>query len=523
MAGRDFADELEENGPEAVRAAGEAAEPIAAPAEDAAEPTPKRKRKSRTKRDLLLTALGPDLELWHDDEDRPYASVVIDGHREHWAMDSDRFPLAVTSTYYKAHSSTLSAQALNDALRFLRAEAVCNGPQHPVYQRVGAAGGKLYHDLGNDSWQAMEIDGDGWRLVDNPPVRFVRTRGMLALPAAERDDRGLDELRAFVNVPDDDAFKLIVAWLIAALRPEGPYPILLVDGEQESGKSTATLFLRRLIDPKKSMLRGAPKDLTDLYVAAANSRVLSFDNLSGLDNATSDAICRLSTGGGFATRQLYTTFGEATFDGMRPVIANGIPNLATRPDLASRALTITLQAIPDEQRRDEDQVRADFEAALPRLLGALYDGASAGLRNLAKVQLDGVPRLAAFVKWITAAEPGLGWEDKSFITAYAGNRRDAVALSVESSPVGRALLALMQHRGEPWQGSPSECLDALESHAAERDTKSKSWPSGVPALGTALRRLRSDFRKYGIELSLDNREGKARNRFYVFSRVETPA
>ena len=98
---------------------------------------------------------------------------------------------------------------------------------------------------------------------------------------------------------------------------------------------------RRLIDPNKSDLRSPPKNETDLFIQAMNGRVLGYDNLSGLSPWLSDALCRISTGGGMSTRQLYTNAGEVIFDGTRPVVLNGIEEIATRSDLMDRAVILS--------------------------------------------------------------------------------------------------------------------------------------------------------------------------------------
>jgi hypothetical protein len=40
--------------------------------------------------------------------------------------------------------------------------------------------GSIYLDLCNDDWQAVQITPQGWGIVDDPPIRFRRSRGMLA-------------------------------------------------------------------------------------------------------------------------------------------------------------------------------------------------------------------------------------------------------------------------------------------------------------------------------------------------------
>jgi hypothetical protein len=79
-----------------------------------------------------------------------------------------------------------------------------------------------------------------------------------------------------------------------------------------------------------------------LFIAASNGHVLAFDNLSGLPPWLSDTLCRLTSGGAFSTRRPFTDQDEILFALARPVILNGIEDVITRPDLADRAILLTL-------------------------------------------------------------------------------------------------------------------------------------------------------------------------------------
>ena len=238
---------------------------------------------------------------------------------------------------------------------------------------------------------------------------------MRALPAPEAGCL-IEELRQFfVNVKSDDDFMLVVAWLVAALRPQGPFPILVVSGEAGTGKSVFSRMLRSLVDPSAAPIRAVPRDERDLVVSASNSWVLAFDNLSSVPAWLADALCRLATGSGFATRMLHTDRDEMIFEAARPVIINGITHLTDRADLADRSVTIHLRAIPDAERRPEDELLAEFEAARPRILGALLDAVSRALANIATVRLDRAPRMADFASGSPPPSPAWAGSPAPFL------------------------------------------------------------------------------------------------------------
>jgi hypothetical protein len=308
----------------------------------------------------------------------------------------------------------------------------------------------------------------------------------------------IEELRPFLNVRSDADFVLAVSWVLGALRNRGPYPVLVLAGEQGSAKSTLSAILRALIDPSAAPLRALPREDRDFFVAAYNNHVLAFDNVSGLPGWISDTLCRLSTGGGFSVRQLYTDSDEVLFDATRPQILNGIEDVVNRPDLADRAVFLILEPISEDQRRPEAELWADFEASRPRILGALLDAVSHGLRQLPTTQLAAHPRMADFAIWASACETAL-WPRRTFEAAYNNNRDEAIAGVIENDPVACAVRSFMETRTQ-WQGTPTQLLAELEAIAGERTIRGKTWPKASNVLSGRLRRLATILRKVGIDV-----------------------
>lgn len=308
-----------------------------------------------------------------------------------------------------------------------------------------------------------------------------------------------------MNLQGDENFVLLTAWLVAALKPTGPYPILAITGEQGSAKSTTSRMVRSIVDPSTAPLRTLPREERDLAIAARNSWCLAFDNLSGLPTWISDALCRLATGGGFATRALYTDDDEVIFEAQRPVLMNGIDDLGTRPDLLDRAIVLTLPTISESERRDEKGLLAEFERARPRILGALLDGVVAAVSNVDSVVLERLPRMADFAKWATASGSAFGW-DGAFLEAYSANRGQAVEVGLEADPVAGAVRLLMG-AGEAWEGPANELLLLLGNRVHETVRRSKEWPASPRALAGRLKRLATSLRSVGIDAAHQNPRG----------------
>ena len=397
---------------------------------------------------------------------------------------------------------------MSDEPSSVEAKAHFGSPERVVHVRVGGLDGRIYLDLADESWRAVEIDTTGWRVIDNPPLRFRRAAGMQSLPTP-LPGGSVGMLRSFLNLQTDSDFVLVVAWTLACLRDRGPYPVMVLSGEQGSAKSTFSAILRALLDPNTAPLRALPREDRDLFIAANNGRVLCFDNVSGLPAWISDTLCRLATGGGFAVRQLYSDQDEVLFDATRPVILNGIEDIVTRPDLADRAIFLTLEAIPEERRRPEGELWAAFKAECPHILGALLDAVVEGLKRLPDTRLSKLPRMADFALWASACESAL-WPAGTFWSAYCGNRDEAVEGVIDGDPVAAAVRAMMMTQ-TMWTGTASELLGVLSRAVEERTTKAKTWPETARALSGRLRRAATFLRKISIEISFE-RQGRGRTR-----------
>jgi hypothetical protein len=452
-----------------------------------------------------LLELAAEVKLFHTSDDKAYADVVKNGHRETWFVRSKKFKLWISREFLEETGKPPGREALTAALDQIEAEAIHNGPTLPVYVRIGGFEGKIYLDLCDDEWRVVEIDANGWRVIQNPPVRFRRAPGMLPLPVPVGGGK-IDLLRSFLNVSEesDDDFVLTVAWLLAALRPDGPFWLLAIGGEQGSAKTFFCKLMRMLIDPNIADNRTLPRDELDLFIAASNGWVLAFDNVSGLPFWIADAMCRISTGGGFGKRQLYTDDEETLFRVKRPQILNGIEDSVTRPDLADRAIILTLEPIPDDERKLEKELEAEFVAARPMILGALLDAVAVGLAREGQVELEQLPRMADCAHWLAACEPAF-WEEGTFAKAYDDNRASLVETVLEAMPLATAIKDFVAtlDKTDEWTGTATDLLALLNGRQGDLTIRRdrRLWPSTAKGLSGSLRRLAKPMRQsYGMTI-----------------------
>lgn len=480
-----------------------------------ANPMAKAGEERRAAEPPLNDSLFEEVEFWHTPDKRPFASIRREGHWETFALESSAFKRLLAYEEYRTTGKTLPSAKLDDTVRQMVGQALFEGQERPAPLRVGKTAQGFALDLGTPDWSSVEVTPEGWHVRQAKEPRFRRSNGLAPLPIPVPGGGDVGLLRDFVNIGSEADFHLVVGWLLGALRPDGPYPILLLSGEQGSAKSTATKVLRSLVDPSTLETRSFPGDERDLVIAAQGAHVLAFDNLSRIKPAMADCLCRLSTGGGFATRKLHSDADEVLFQATRPLILNGIPDLAERADLADRAIILTLPTILESARAFESDFWERFEAARPRILAGLLDAAAHALAHSAAVRLSDRPRLADFARWVTAAEPALGWPEGAFLAAYQANRRESEAVAIDNNMVAALLLRFMQDR-PGWRGTASDLIHALRNLFPSETESAETFPRKPNHFGSELRRATPLLRRQGVTVEYQ-RTGKTRERVISLS------
>jgi hypothetical protein len=475
--------------------------------------------------DILIALAAQAASLFHTAAGDAYADIVVSDHRETHRIRSKSFRLWLAHQYFQAREGAPNSEAIQSALAVIEARALFEGTEMPVYVRVAGDDGKLYLDLADSQWRAVEIDADGWRVIDSPPVRFRRAPGMLPLPEPISGG-SIEALRPLIKTDNrddpaaDDDFVLTVAWLLGALRPRGPYPVFVVVGEHGTAKTTRCELLRALIDPNATLMQALSREDRDLFIAANNSYVLAFDNVSGLPTWISDTLCRLATGGGFRVRQLFSDDAEMLFDATRPIIINGIEDMVTRPDLVDRSIMLTLSPIPEDERRLKEAIYDEFMRQQPHILGALLDVVVHGLRRLPEVHFERLPRMADFALWIAACETAI-WPVGTFAAAYEANRESIIPSTIEADLVAGTVCTLMADRTS-WDGTATELLNALGALITETQRRSKKWPSLPHHLTGRLRRVAPTLRRIGIKIAFSREATKERARQVSITKDPPP-
>lgn len=464
----------------------------------------------------LIHLVKASMDMFHTPDRAGHAVITIEDHRETWPIRSRGFELWLRRLHYQATDEALSEQALTEAIATLEAEAQFAGEEREVHRRVAGVGDRILIDLSDDRWRAIEITVDGWEVVEDPDVHFVRDPSSRPLPEPVGGS-SIEELRPFANCADEASWMRLCGFLVMCFNPRGPYPVANPTGEQGSAKSTLSRLTVSLVDPRIAPLMMGTPSVRELAVNANSVWLVGFDNVSKVTPALSDALCQLATGGGYRTRQLYTDADPFILDLKRPVLLNAIGQVIERPDLLDRVALIELAPIPPEKRRSEEEFWTAWEAARPLVLGALLDGVVAAFGGAGGVWLEGFPRMADFARWGEAAGAKFGWPEGAFTAALEGSRQDLLEGSADAHPEIGVLLAFMDEN-EAWVGSASELLKLLTERADESVTGSRTWPKRPDTLSNRLTQHAPLLRTHGIEITRGREAGGNRKRFLSITR-----
>jgi hypothetical protein len=373
--------------------------------------------------------------------------------------------------------------------------ALHDNPEEQVYLRVAPYAEDVIIDLCDAKWRVVHVTQNGWSVLDQSPVAFVRTGSMQALPEPQAGNGSIKPLWNLMNVTKKQRV-LVAAVILNAFHPLGPYFVTNYVGEQGAAKTCGGTIHRQLVDPNENPLRSPPREERDLLAQAVNNWCVALDNLSYLPWWLSDGLCRIATGGGHSARTLYTDLEEISIKVKRPVIINGIEDVAKRPDLADRVVQIELEQIKESRRIQERDLWQRFNQERPRIFTAILDAIVSALRNRDKIKFK-LPRMADAAIWAAAGETALGFKPGTFIRAYRQNLGESARATLEASPVGVAIDQLLEE-SENWEGKPSELLKDLCALVSEKVREQDNWPKNVRALGHCLRRIAPALRRAGI-------------------------
>lgn len=467
------------------------------------------KKKGETKASRLVKLVNDSgVELFHDERDEPYAAVQFESSRRIVSLNSKRFKQWLGHLAWKETHEAFGKDTIASAQQTLTGIAIYEGREHRLHVRSAWYEGDLWIDL--DGIRAVQVGSQGWEVMEEPPILFRSFPHQHPLPTPVCGGDPWQVLQ-FVNLRNEMDSLLYLCYLVASYVPDVSIVALVAHGVQGSAKSTFLTLTKKLVDPSSPALRGGVRDQTEYAQAAFQNRALFFDNLTHMPDWLSDALCRTVTGDGWSKRTLFSDEDTTFFEFQRLVGIGGINLVGDKPDLLDRSLIFPLEPISESERKDDEEIRAQFDAIRAEIFGGLLDALCVALRERSLIRLSALPRMADFARLGAGAAIGLGRKPEEFLKAYDRNVSRQNSAAIEASLVAQAVLVFMSDKRE-WKGSPSGLLERLNPIAEDLQidvSRNKNWPK-VPVWVT--RRLNETYHNLlsmGVEVSID-REGSER-------------
>ncbi len=416
------------------------------------------------------------------------------------------------STYLESAGKTCAPRVLSDVLATVEALCKKQKARHSVFRRVAMKDNKIYLDLCDEKNSIVEIDSDGYRIAAYSPVIFLRHGDIAPLPIPDDSvskDKIID-LKEFINCPDFDNFRLVVCYLVHLFFPEnyeGGKVILAIEGQAGSAKSTFTRIIKSLADPSSNDLLSVPHSKTDLSLYAKSQWVLTFDNMSGIDERLSNELCKLATNAGSFRRKLYCDEDAFSSKMKRCLIINGISEYMQREDLLDRCLMFVLPVIKGS-RIPESLLWKNFNSEKTKIFSALLNIVSGALKMLPEASVTEDFRMADFAKIGCAVERYMGWnEGEDFCQIYKRNLERMASNNLTQNVVAASLIYYLKKccpdlsEGFSYCVTPHELFKDLKNLNLQSDFANPEFPNSLSEFSKKVYQLAPSFKKVGITIT----------------------
>lgn len=438
------------------------------------------------------------IELFKNEEDRGFISIPNNkGGIEAVSIRSRQGKLTIRRILYKQLDINLRGNDFSDLLNTLESVALFEGGFRELRLRTAQDGANIIFDIGDDDRSVIICNKKKWEVQPCTSIMFRRREGYKQLPHPETGG-DLKKLRELLGIENDQAWYCFIAFIINALRPNGPYYCLIIDGEQGSGKSVLSTLIKNLIDPNVVAKLRFPRSDRDLMIQANQFYLIVFDNASGIKQNLSDSLCTIATGGGFATRTLHTDDDLKIFNVCRPFVINGIGGFAYNPDLLERGIHLTLPPMKQKHRKSEEELNQILQEIIPGVLGVFMDAVVEALNNIDNQPTPEGLRMADAARWIAAAEPAFGLPQNTLINALLKSQNETMAaVAIETALAQGIIKVLLQNNGK-FEGGHSDLLTKLDGVGAN-SLKDPYFPKTPAHLSKDLTKFAPALKKAGIE------------------------
>jgi hypothetical protein len=468
-----------------------------------------------SKSERVVNYIEKNYRLGTDKNEVPYAVEKGTANSVALPINSKAFAKTMKYAGYQ-HDEMLRKEDINEGQGSLSAVADFEGEDMTVWQRNAPLTDRVGVEIelgGEDSNRVIVTENGVDTNVKNSETLFSHSPTSSELPSVAQEG-DWTKIFPYLNMIKEHML-LLVAYLTYILahpkQTDVGYPILVIKGEQGSGKSfLCKSIIRALVDPNNNGIQMFPSSIKEMAISVKNTFLLIYDNIRKVDHKWSDALCISSTGGGLSGRKLYADDEEINYDLHGPKILNGIHNFLTELDAVSRCVNIQLLPIAANQRKNEKELVQQLELDKPIIFRGLLDLISRCLAVEGTETITHQARMMGFVHWLAKIELAEGMEVGTLQKIYAENQKEAMLDTIAEDSLAYAVLTMAkEYSQDMWSGTPTALLEKLTSYVPPKVSKSSNtWPQNPIALSKRLAVLKPSLLAQGVEI--ESERGKNR-------------
>ena len=465
-------------------------------------PTEKKSRNGELVTNKTLSDLLIDKYTFVLGQDNSVYFKINDCGNNYAVKVGSRIGNNIIRDFAKENHDKINNNIIKETIEHLIAHAEKHAERGEVCIRVGKIENGCIIDIGNKEHTHIRVTPHGFELVkQNSELLFRRTPNMLSLPIPiSKGD--LSKLDKYLNIYPQDMLilKAYLSYTLAhAKEPTTNYLILVLQGDQGSGKSVLNQIIKSLIDPSVSPIQSLPRNEKDLAIAAQHNHALCLDNMRSIKAHTADIFCMTSTGGSSICRQLYSD-GEQIFHNLHvALILNGIHPFINQPDLAQRCLRITMKPFQDNKRIPESELTKQFMEDYPEIFTGLLELTSKILKELPNVKPTVSERMIDFCYWLAALEKVHNVPKSVYQLAYSSMLNETQLDTLLDDPLAAAVIEYVEHHDE-LSGTPTDVFDALSHTVNKRTQYWHLWPRNAIGFSKKLQTLKAGLKSQDIEV-----------------------
>ena len=471
--------------------------------------------------DNVCEAVIDNFEVCRDQFGRMYATFNIQDTNTCYNLEKEEIRTVLREWLRLSTSKKHIPSFVIDASITMMIDEARSSEEVTLYHRLKKTEQKVLYALGQDK-PVVCITPNSVELVSYPPKTFLFEEGDLQqiepdLSVKPTEVREL--MKPLFNVQEESQQILLLTFLGTSLFVDCSFPILFIEGEKGSSKSTTCKLLQKIISPKKAELYSFPTTEKDLGIILSKESFLCFDNLGGIKNTIADLLCQAVTGGFIKTRKLFTDDDVVVRSVKTILVLNGISYLSQREDLTDRVLMIRQKRLCDVARKTDRELEEEFERVRPKILGGLFNAVSEAF-NIEIEEPTVRIRTLDFEKAAIKIGIALGYTQEEVEKAFKENKDTLIQDLIEENPLTNMLVGMMKGR-DSMSYTATELFNKLHTMY---EGKKVLLPGSPSMVSRKLGQLRSDLQNVGITFELDTSNGKKQVFFndgsYVPNRVD---